>query len=537
MYGWPAPMAVSMYMQLLALVLGTGLALQLATTALVLHWGPPAGEPLMDPGWTKPSCLAAAAACCMLLLRRGHTVMKVSALAGFVVLGAAPLYNPLFLLVALGRAPHSPAPLWTLVGAAVIAGALMQSVLATLGVQGSEVHGSTRWGGAAALRIPTSGLLLGRLRGDLLRYDGHGHLLTVAATRSGKGVGAILPNLLNYDGSVVVTDPKGENYAVTARYRREILQQEIVALDPFGIMEKEHGSRYNPADLVDMNGDGYVETAMMLADMMVPGAESFWVLEARALIYAFLLHAKSLEGNLLGMRRLLTLTPEKLGEALDAMQESGVPQVEEGAARVRQKSDRERSSVFSTAQSRTHFLSSPRMHAVMSESTFDLRRLTSGGMTIYLILPREHLATFAPWLRLMVACCYYACTHNVAGRDSNAPRTLFLLDEFANLGYMSFIREAISLGGGYGITFWLILQDLAQLRREYRDGWESFVANCDVIQAFAIQDPFTSENVTKMLGDMSVWQRRVRRTSRSLTSPSGQGKTLSSASNSLVFPS
>ena len=85
---------------------------------------------------------------------------------------------------------------------------------------------------------------------------------------------------------------------------------------------------------------------------------------------------------------------------------------------------------------------------------------------------------------------------------------------FANLGHMSIIKEAVSLGAGYGITLWLILQDLAQLRRTYKDDWESFLANCDVIQAFAIQDPFTSQKIAGMLGDMTIWERRLSKASR-----------------------
>ena len=155
-----------------------------------------------------------------------------------------------------------------------------------------------------------------------------------------------------------------------------------------------------------------------------------------------------------------------------------------------------------------------RMRRVLGRSTFRLDELPSGGMTVYLILPREHLSTFAPWLRLMITCCYHACTRSAIQRQAPPRRTLFLLDEFANLGYMSTMREAISLGGGYGLSLWLILQDLAQLRREYRHEWESFMANSDVIQAFAIQDPFTSEKLARMLGETSIWRRRLLRTPR-----------------------
>ncbi len=516
LYGWPGPTGAGTHAQLAALAAGSGAALQVATTVMVHLWGPPAAEPLLPVTWTRPVFLVLATASLPFALLRGRRALGAGLVAVGLALATVPLYNPLYFVVALARMDDSPAPLAVLVAAAGLAALLMRGMLAQSRVPGSDAAGSTRWGSARALRTASSGgLLLGRRSGKLLSYDGEGHLITVAATRSGKGVGTIVPNLLSYKGSVVVTDPKGENYRVTARYRHEVLGQQVVALDPFGIAAP-HTDSYNPMELVDTGDDGYVETAMMLADMMVPGSESFWNLEARALIFAFMLHAAREEGggNLFGMRRLLTLAPTDLEEALRAMKDSSVAQVREGAGRILQKSEREKSSVFSTAQSRTHFLSSPRMGRVLERSSFRLRELPGGGMTVYLILPREHLATFAPWLRLMIGCCYHACTVGALDGRERSLRTLFLLDEFANLGYMSIMREAVSLGGGYGLSLWLILQDLAQLRREYRHEWESFVANSDVIQAFAIQDPFTSEKLARMLGETSIWRRRLQRSPR-----------------------
>ena len=86
---------------------------------------------------------------------------------------------------------------------------------------------------------------------QLLGWSGDGHIITVAPTRSGKGVGLVVPNLLHYPGSVLVIDPKGENYAITADFRRKMFRQEIICLDPFHVMTEETDS-INPLDsLVD----------------------------------------------------------------------------------------------------------------------------------------------------------------------------------------------------------------------------------------------------------------------------------------------
>ena len=529
LYGWPGPVNLSIYGALAAFVVGSALALEIATVALSVAWGPPGASPLLDVRISRPALLGMALLVAPLTLRVRQRGAALAALAVLMALCAAPLYNPLQFVSALVRvirardASHAVALGASLVLGAGLVGLLAHATLGLFRFRATAVRGSTKWGKAQALRSARTGLLLGRLGGAMLRYDGDGHLLTVAATRSGKGVGTILPNLLHYRGSLVVTDPKGENYFVTARYRRDRLGHEAVALDPFGLTDEAHAPwSFNPLELIDLKGEDFVETAMMMADMMASRsgkmADLHWNIEAKALLYTLILHASGRKDpgrrNLIEVRRLLTQAPKELGASIKEMQDSPLEQVQEGAGRILQKADRERSAVFSTAQSYTHFLSSPRMRRTLMESNFKLDRLLAGDLSLYLILPREHLGAFAPWLRLMISCCYYTCTHNLLQRRRSKRRVLFLLDEFANLGYMANMKEAVSLGGGYGLTLWLILQDLAQLRREYRDEWESFVANSDVIQTFAIQDPFTIDKVARMLGETTIWQRRMRKGSR-----------------------
>ncbi len=527
LYGWNAPLNISTYGLLGAFLCGSAIALTLATALLTLLWGPPAGTPIVDPGQSRLAGLVGIALMGGLMMKPRWRAPAASGMAVLLVVALVPLHSPVVFMRTLTRVLRSgstqqiTAVASCLVAGAVLTGALAHTLLSFLRLRASAVRGSTHWGNAAALQAAAQGLLVGMAKGSLLRYNGDGHLLTVAATRSGKGVSSIIPNLLNHAGSLVVTDPKGENYYVTEGYRRKTLGQEVVALDPFSITPAAPCG-FNPMDLLNLESDDFAESAMSMADMIIPrsrsSGESHWTLEGKALLYTFILHAASSEDpqrrNLIEVRRLLTLRPEKLNKVLEEMLKSSVEQVAEGAGRILQKSDRERSGVFSTAQSHTHFLANPRMRRVLTQTGFELDKLTQDRLSLYLILPRQHLTAFAPWLRLMVSCCYYVCTHNVLNRGRSRERILFMLDEFANLGYMSNIKEAVSLGGGYGVTMWLILQDMAQLKREYREEWESFVANSDVIQLFAIQDPFTAGKVAQMLGQTTVWQRRTRKASR-----------------------
>jgi type IV secretion system protein VirD4 len=351
-------------------------------------------------------------------------------------------------------------------------------------------------------------------RGEqLLRYDGEGHVLTVAPTRAGKGVGCVVPNLLAYPGSVVVTDPKGENYAVTARWRRDGLSQRVFAFDPFGVVERREAAAFNPLDLVDVRRADAHDRAWMLADMLVVpdgrgGEEHFWDEEARGLLQGLILfvaaHIPERDRHLPMVRRLLTLPKAKFNGVLGRMARSDAVGglVARAAARLQQKAARERSGVVSTAQSHTHFLDSPLIGKAMSRSDLALGALKTELVSLYLILPPDRLDSYRRWLRLMIGCAVQAMTADADKRP--VERVLFLLDEFAQLGRMRPVERGVTLVGGFGATFWLLVQDLAQLRRTYPDAWETLLANADVLQVFGINDYETAEHLSKLSGEATI---------------------------------
>ncbi len=369
-------------------------------------------------------------------------------------------------------------------------------------------RGSARWGTGAALLRPR-GLILGRTDNGFLRLDGEGHVLTVAPTRSGKGVSCVIPNLLDYPGSVLCTDPKGENYAVTARWRRTE-GHSVHALDPFDVVAGS--AAYNPMDLIDASGLDAADDARLLADMLVlaegrEGEQAFWNEEARGLLTGLILHVASSSPpqlrTLTHVRTLLTLAPDSFQQLVVDMGNSEACNglVARSAARLLQKADRERSGVISTAQSHTHFLDSPRMTRVLAASTLDLSSLKRERVTVYLVLPTERLDGYARWLRVMIACALLGVAR-VRGQPEE--RVLFLLDEFAHLRRMHPVQRDIGLAGGYGVRFWLVLQDLSQLRSTYAETWPTFLANVDALQAFGTNDWDTAEYLSKMTGESTV---------------------------------
>lgn len=508
----------------IAVALGAALALSAGTQVVAWRFRfDPALGPALRLGYGARWALVALAA---LLAGAGVAVLALRPWRWLalpcLVLGAwcaaaslGPWYEPWALLGWALRWHEAPEARAVLRQGALVVGSIGLAHLAAVVAvsqrprarETSGAHGTAAWGAGDGLR-GAAGVLLGRLNGRLLRFGSDGHVLTVAPTRSGKGVSGVVPNLLDHPGSVVVTDPKGENYAITAR-RRRALGQQVVALDPFDVAGGD--GAFNPLALLDAESADAVDDAAMLADMLVlvEGSQdaAFWTDEARALLAGLILHVAANEPpelrTLARVRTLLTLPPAAFAALLEQMAASPATRglVARAAARLLQKAEKERSGVVSSAQSHTHFLDSPRMERVLGTSTFDLADLKRGALSVYLVLPPERLDTYARWLRLMIACGVLAMT-----RTSGAPRerVLFLLDEFPHLGRMAPVERAVALVGGYGARFWIFVQDLAQLERVYGKGANTFLANADVLQAFGTNDLATSETLSKLTGDATV---------------------------------
>src|SRR3546814_9573 len=286
------------------------------------------------------------------------------------------------------------------------------------GPAGDDTHGSARFATDRETRPLAQngeGLLIGRDRksGKLLRYAGPAHLLTIAPTRTGKGVGTIIPNLLDYPGSVICIDPKGENARFTARRRAKF--GPVHVLDPFGVTGIPSAA-FNPLDRLDPAGLDLADDAMTLADALVydaPGeaGEAHWNEEAKALIAGILLwvacdpESQGSDRTLEALRDCLTFAPDNFQRMLREMSRSTQARglIARAANRHLGKSDREAAGVLSAAQRHTHFLDSPRMSAVLGRSDFTFADVKAQPTTVYLVLPPDRLATYARWLRLMLA--------------------------------------------------------------------------------------------------------------------------------------
>ena len=386
-------------------------------------------------------------------------------------------------------------------------------LIAHFGDQAGDTHGSARFASdrEVAAYTRTSGLLIGRdpKTEALMHYDGPAHLLTMAPTRTGKGVGTIIPNLLTADRSVICIDPKGENVRIAGRARRAF--GPVHVLDPFGVSEQPNAA-FNPLDRLDMDGLDVAEDATTLADALVfdePGqtGEAHWNEEAKALIAGMTLHIAAHEfgrrRSLVTLREYLTLAPDAFLALLKAMQASSAAGglVARAANRHLGKSDREAAGVLSSAQRHTHFLDSPRMAAVLGHSDFRFADLKRRNVTVFLVLPPDRLSAYSRWLRLLVT---QSLTEMARTPDKPAVPVLFLLDEFASLGNLAAVERAMGLMAGYGVQLWPILQDIHQLRATYGQRAGTFLSNAGVLQVFGVNDHDSARLISDLLGQETI---------------------------------
>jgi type IV secretion system protein VirD4 len=454
-----------------------------------------------------------------------HYIAKVGAIAGLVTL--ALLFAVHLAMDAIGMARtwlHLGGNLLAcLLGLMTLARFVTKPMVEHFGmVDDDATHGSARFANdneVSTLTRGNAGLLIGRdpVTNKLMRYDGPAHLLTMAPTRTGKGVGTIVPNLLTVDRSVICIDPKGENARISSWAKDRF--GKVHVLDPFGVTGIP-SSAFNPLDRLDPDDIDVAEEAATLADALVfdaPGeaGEAHWNEEAKALIGGLILSIVADEPrerrNLATLRDCLTLAPVAFADLLKRMQASAAAGglIARAANRHLGKSDREAAGVLSAAQRHTHFLDSPRMTAVLKRSDFSFTDLKRRTATVFLVLPPDRLATYSRWLRLMVTRSLTDMARApspapTASHVAPVPPVLYLLDEFAALGNLAPVERAMGLMASYGVQLWPILQDVHQLRATYGRRAGTFLSNAGVLQVFGVNDHDSARLVSDLTGQETV---------------------------------
>jgi len=354
------------------------------------------------------------------------------------------------------------------------------------------------------------GLYIG---GGEYRYNKQGHLLTIAGSRSGKFTNLIAPNLLgwsNIDGSFVVIDPKGEIAAVTGKYQGET-GQTIVILNPWDMLpgHLSASSKYNPMDILDVDNPHLVDDCHMLAEMIVPqevGHNKFFSDSARAIIAGLILYiAVSKEDDERSLKTLWKWVryPQEMWERvlseMDDKKGAHSDNVLYASTEIQKYVNSGHNtwgSILATVMQSTDFLKSPALQSAM-ESGFDPYKLAHSKITVYVVIPTDKLQSHGRWLRLVTTSMMRAVIRK------SGHRVVFMLDEFAALGYLPEIETALAAYAGYNVTVWAILQSLVQLNALYEKNWQVFIGNTAVRHFFGIHNNFDADYISAAIGKTS----------------------------------
>jgi len=378
--------------------------------------------------------------------------------------------------------------------------------------QGNRVttYGSARWAAVeeicAAGLIDAAGVLLGRWGRHLLRHDGPEHVLAFAPTRSGKGVGLVVPTLLTWTGSAIVHDLKGENWTLTAGWRAQF--SHCLLFDPTNRLS----AAYNPL-LEVRRGEWEVRDVQNIADVLVDpeGAlerRNHWEKTSHALLVGAILHVLYAEADktLAGVATFLSDPARPIARTLRVMMttphrgDRGVhPVVAQAARELLNKSENERSGVLSTAMSFLGLYRDPVVAGVTSRCDWRIADLVEGErpVSLYLVVPPSDISRTKPLIRLVLNQIGRRLTERLDA--TRRWRLLMMLDEFPALGRLDFFESTLAFMAGYGIRAFLIAQSLNQIQKAYGEH-DAILDNCHVRICFATNDERTAKRISDALG-------------------------------------
>ena len=374
------------------------------------------------------------------------------------------------------------------------------------------------WPRAPRSQIETeidNGLLLGEAHGRLLTFGGTEHVIVYAPTRSGKGVGVVIPNLLSWSDSVVALDIKKENFLKTAGFRAQH-GQKVYLFDPFDPQGRT--ARYNPLSAVRRDPSDLYDDLQRIAGMLFPPdprGDPFWTEAARSAFIAiggYTAETPNLPFTIGEILRQLTaasdvkahfedvLKARQRGE--DALSASCVAALNDFIS----ASENTLQSVRKTVTARLGLWLNPRIDAATSASDFDLSELRSEAISIYLAVTPDNLDRMAPLLNL-----FFQQVVDLNARElpehnpAYSRQLLLLLDEFPSLGHVGVLARSVAFVAGYGIRLLTILQSPSQLRAIYgADEARNFLTNHAVEIVFTPKEHEVAAELSERFGTETV---------------------------------
>lgn len=420
-----------------------------------------------------------------------------------------------------------------------------------------NIHGSAHW--ATPEEVKATGLLAkgegvyvggwqhpGTGKIHYLRHNGPEHTISFAPTRSGKGVGLVLPTLLSWPHSALAYDIKGENWALTAGWRQKEAKNHVLKFEPTAT----DGSSvaFNPLEEIRLGTEREVSDVQNIVTMIVDpdgrGLNDHWAKTGHALLVGAVLHVLYAEKDktLSGVANFLSEPSRSIEETLYYMigtehdqsckrkwkdslgnPTANHPVVAACARDMLNKSENERSGVLSTAMSFLTLYRDPTVAFNTRCSQFKIRDLMNHDrpVSLYLVVPPSDKDRLKPLIRLIVNQVVRGLTEKMDFKDGRSVpgyrhRLLLMIDEFPSLGRLDVFQESLAFIAGYGLKAYLIIQDLAQLWAAYGKD-EAIFSNCHVRNAFAPNKIETAEFLAKITGTATVVKPNLSFSGRRLT--------------------
>ncbi|HAT1880045.1 TPA: type IV secretory system conjugative DNA transfer family protein [Legionella pneumophila] len=412
------------------------------------------------------------------------------------------------------------------------------------------LHGSARWANRddlknAGLFGNEEGVYVGAIedeKGDIhyLRHNGPEHILTYAPTRSGKGVGLVIPTLLSWKQSCVITDLKGELWALTAGWRQKHANNKVIRFEPATLKDS---ARWNPLDEIRVGTEYEVGDVQNLATLVIDpdgkGLETHWQKTSQALLVGFILHAiyklknQGEPATFPNIDRMLVDPNTNIADLLIEMTQ--YPHVDGKthsviSASARDMIDRpeeEAGSVLSTLKSYLALYRDPVVAHNVSGSDFCIKDLMhhASPVSLYIVTQPNDKARLQPLVRVMLNMVVRLLADKMEfervddGRGNYFVRTkktykhrlLCMIDEFPSLGKLDILQESLAFVAGYGLKFYLICQDINQLKSRER-GYgpdETITSNCHIQNAYPPNRIETAEHLSKLTGQTTIVKEHI----------------------------
>ncbi|MDR0495171.1 MAG: type IV secretory system conjugative DNA transfer family protein [Treponema sp.] len=406
-----------------------------------------------------------------------------------------------------------------------------------------NIHGTSRWAGIKDIKaiglFEEAGVVLGqqenakvdytiangsvklslRRPSKILRHSGQTSTVMFAPTRSGKGVSSVIPTCIDYPHSLITIDPKGENFNITAGWRRKF--SHVLRLSPVS----KDTLCFNILD--ELGEDSAYRDASMIADILtspadgkVDGGSRHWIDTAKDLITGTILHVKYSDYEDKSLYGVLNFLSQAGGEdsdkglaLLDCMINArhSMEEIHEIVCNIAQRNkarpDEERGSVFSSAVTSLQIFEDPMVRNCSSSSDFCLNdfKVSESPISLYITVPFPDLDRLSSFIRILVTFILRKFSQDEVqfGEQKLKHPILFLIDEFPTLGTFTTLETMMGILAGYGITFYLICQSPSQIYRLYGEH-TTILDHCKFIMTYAMSDPKGAEMFSKMTGVESV---------------------------------